>query len=110
MLANIATIATEQADVRSWNMLPANIQVARLAVAEGATVQLPERAEPVPAGVQLALSRGRDGVLVVSALSPSMLGYPPSPVANPVSTADANDVANPAAINTESNQQPVTTP
>lgn len=110
LLANIATIATEQADVRSWNMLPANVQIARLAVAEGATVQLPERAEPVPAGVQLALSRGRDGVLVVSALSPVVLGYPPDPVASPVSTADATDAANAAATNTESTQQPVTTP
>lgn len=93
LLANIATIATEQADVRSWNMLPATIQVARLRVPEGVAVQLPERAEPIPAGVQRALGRGRDGVLVVSALSPVLLGYPPA-----------------LETNIESTQQPAITP
>lgn len=32
VLMNIATLVTEQADLRSWNILPANLQVARLSV------------------------------------------------------------------------------
>lgn len=76
LLANLATVVTEQADVRSWNMLPASIQVARVRVPAGAQVSaapwVNETADPL-----LAAAKGLRAVLVLGELIKSPLGYPP---------------------------------
>jgi hypothetical protein len=38
--ANIATVLTEVADTRSWNMLPSGMQIARISVPAGTTVKI----------------------------------------------------------------------
>lgn len=52
-LLNLASILTEAADTRSWNLLPRSLQVARLVVpvntAEGVSVELAPRPGPVVA-------------------------------------------------------------
>lgn len=76
LLANLATVVTEQADVRSWNMLPASIQVARVRVPAGAQISaapwVSETAEPLQAAAD-----GRRAVLVLGELNQAPLGYPP---------------------------------
>lgn len=76
LLANMATVMSEQADLRSWNMLPASIQVARLRIPAGALINaqpwVNDSAEPLQAAAQ-----GRRAVLVLGDLSTAPLGYPP---------------------------------
>lgn len=48
VLMNIATVVSEQADVRSWNMLPASVQVARIKAPVQQPVQLAEKALTLP--------------------------------------------------------------
>lgn len=79
LIANLATIVTEQADVRSWNMLPASFQVLRVAVPQGSAIQIPERADPEPLPALLAATQGRKVVVVLSGLSPAVLSYPVAP-------------------------------
>lgn len=78
LVANIATAVTEQADVRSWNMLPASIQVARVSVPVGAQITIPEWAGMQEAPLQAA-AQGRKAVLVLGELSAAALGYPVAP-------------------------------
>jgi uncharacterized protein len=40
VLVNVATAITETADVRSWNMLPANLQIARVRIAKGLSADI----------------------------------------------------------------------
>lgn len=88
LLANLATVASEQADVRSWNMLPASIQVARLRVPAGARIDagswVSGNAEPLQAAMQ-----GRRAVLVLGALNTMPLGYPP--IQTPEALASSTD-------------------
>ncbi|MGB3620173.1 hypothetical protein FT643_18285 [Ketobacter sp. MCCC 1A13808] len=54
ILMNVLSVASEQADLRSWNMLPASIQVARIRVSAATRVQLPELGVTLPAADTLA--------------------------------------------------------
>ncbi len=74
-LANIAGLLSEQADVRSWNMLPSSIQVARLVAPLDAPVKIVEKGIELPALNRLG-SR-HYGVLLVNSLNNRLLSYPP---------------------------------
>ncbi len=74
-LANIAGVLSEQADVRSWNMLPSSIQVARLVAPLDASVKIVEKGIELPALNRLG-SR-HYGVLLVNSLNNRLLSYPP---------------------------------
>jgi hypothetical protein len=53
ILANLATIFTEVADTRSWNMLPSSIQVMRTTLPAGRyAIQVPGRSGGVAAAPQ----------------------------------------------------------
>jgi hypothetical protein len=72
--ATILAIATEQADLRSWNMLPATIQVARL------TAPLSGSAKIVELGIDLPdfgeITDGRQVFVFATSLSDSFMTYP----------------------------------
>ena len=48
LLANVITVVSEQADIRSWNMLPSAIQVARLSTQPNAELSIPEQGTQLP--------------------------------------------------------------
>lgn len=75
LFANIAGLLSEQADVRSWNMLPSSIQVARLVAPLDAGVNIVEKGIELPALNRLG-SR-HYGVLLVNSLNNRLLSYPP---------------------------------
>jgi hypothetical protein len=77
LLMNIATVASEQADVRSWNMLPASLQIARMTTKLNQPIELAEVAQSLPALAQFA--PGRRAVLLVSSLDGALYGWPPLP-------------------------------
>lgn len=74
-LANIAGLLSEQADVRSWNMLPSSIQVARLVTPLDASVEIAAKNVELPALNKLG-SR-HYGVVLVTSLNNRLLSYPP---------------------------------
>ncbi|KPQ27339.1 MAG: hypothetical protein HLUCCX14_15260 [Marinobacter excellens HL-55] len=74
-LANIAGLISEQADVRSWNMLPSSIQVARLVTPLDASVGIVAKNVELPALNKLG-SR-HYGVALVTSLNNRLLSYPP---------------------------------
>lgn len=74
-LANIAGLLSEQADVRSWNMLPSSIQVARLVAPLDAPVKIVEKGVELPALNRLGSLHY--GVLLVNSLNNRLLSYPP---------------------------------
>lgn len=80
LIANLATVVSEQADVRSWNMLPASIQIARVSVPAGGQITIPSWAGAQDAPLQAA-AQGRKAVLVLGELSAAPLGYPAAPAA-----------------------------
>lgn len=87
LLANLVTAATEQADVRSWNMLPASIQVARIRVPSGAQVSTSSGNDAGLAPLQAAAA-GRMAVLVTGEMAapsgfPPVIAAPPAASANP---------------------------
>ena len=57
LLMNLLTVTTEQADVRSWNMLPASIQIARIKAPASETVTLPEWQVTLPSAKSLDASK-----------------------------------------------------
>ncbi len=73
VLVNILTVATEQADLRSWNMLPAYIQVARATAPLTGRLSIPAKnfhyQRPDDA-------RGNFVVLFASSFSPAVFSYP----------------------------------
>jgi hypothetical protein len=79
LLVNIATMLSELADTRSWNMLPSTIQFARFSLPTG-EYSLPfphyagsQRAEL--AGTKLIVSAGQKVVLFVPAVSQKIFSY-----------------------------------
>lgn len=82
IIANIAGVLSEQADVRSWNMLPSSIQVARLVAPLDAPLQLVEKDLMLPALTRLG-SR-RYGVVLVNSLNNRLLSYPPHEGLEPI--------------------------
>ncbi|MBV1915582.1 MAG: hypothetical protein KUG72_09365 [Pseudomonadales bacterium] len=73
-LVNLAALASEQADVRSWNMLPASIQIARIPVKLNQQLELINKSRTLPAIAQLTPSKY--AVLLVSSLTPQLHSYP----------------------------------
>jgi hypothetical protein len=82
IIANIAGFLSEQADVRSWNMLPSSIQVARLVAPLDAPVQIVEKDLMLPALTRLGARRY--GVVLVNSLNDHLLSYPPHEGLEPV--------------------------
>ena len=73
LLMNLATLLTESADIRSWNMLPSSIQVARFSVSQGA-YPLPAAHSSVSKDIksektELTVKAGDKVVLFVSSVS-----------------------------------------
>ena len=89
VLMNIASVATEQADIRSWNMLPASLQVARLRAPATAPVQLLETGQPLPA--LQALGSRRLALVMASSLTDHPFIYPPPPASAVTPAPDATD-------------------
>lgn len=75
ILANIATMISEIADTRSWNMLPSSLQVARIRVPAGITAQIngiaatdySEQLEPA--------SKGATVIVMLSSLRNNVYSY-----------------------------------
>ena len=77
-LVNLAAFASEQADVRSWNMLPASIQIARIPVKLNQPLEVINRSQVLPAMDQL--TTGKYAALLVSSLTPQLHSYPKNEV------------------------------
>lgn len=75
-LINLAGLVSEQADVRSWNMLPASIQIARVPVKLDDPMEVLSRGQSLPALGQL--TTGKYGVLLASSLTQRLFSYPVS--------------------------------
>jgi hypothetical protein len=75
LLANIAGVLSEQADVRSWNMLPASIQVLRMVAPLDAKGQLLEKGIALPAIKEVTSDKYM--VLLANSLNDRLLSYPP---------------------------------
>jgi len=71
LIANIATVVSENADLRSWNMLPASIQFAYLA--EDGNQVIIDKANGAQQKVNL--STGKQHVLLVDELSNNVFHY-----------------------------------
>ena len=70
LLMNIATLLTESADIRSWNMLPSTIQVSRFSVPPGKyPLPVNERSTSKPIKAELAVRAGDKIVLFISSVS-----------------------------------------
>jgi len=82
LIANIAGVLSEQADVRSWNMLPSSIQVARLVAPLDAPLQIVEKDLLLPA-LNSSGARGY-GVVLVNSLNNRLLSYPPHEGLEPI--------------------------
>ena len=79
LFANIFTILTESADIRSWNMLPSTIQIGRFSLAAG-EYSLPYPINPEswpasPAESKLAVSPGEKVVLFVPGVSKRIFSF-----------------------------------
>lgn len=90
LIANIATFASEQADVRSWNMLPSNFQIARVTVPQGGQISIPPRAGSMNEFPLQAAMAGRKVVVVLNSLTPLTLSYPVAPAAESVAPTDVS--------------------
>ncbi|MBA55440.1 MAG: hypothetical protein CMK89_13375 [Pseudomonadales bacterium] len=77
ILMNIATVVSEQADVRSWNMLPASLQIARIKSPLPASVSLAEKARSLPPLEQF--SNRRSAVILANSLLDRIYVWPPLP-------------------------------
>lgn len=87
LLANIAGVLSEQADVRSWNMLPSSIQVARLVAPLNAQLQIPGKNVELPALNEIGAApkkTRRYGVASANSLNNQVLSYPPQKRPEPV--------------------------
>jgi hypothetical protein len=74
LIATVFALASEQADLRSWNMLPATIQVARIVVSMDERVRLDARAYTTPSLQEL--NAGRYAVLFATSLTSRVYSYP----------------------------------
>ena len=79
LLANIVTMLTEAADIRSWNMLPSTIQIGRFWLPAG-EYSLPHPLNPEsgpasPAESKLAVSAGEKVVLFVPGVSKRIFSF-----------------------------------
>lgn len=76
VIANIASVASEQADIRSWNMLPASIQVARIAAPLNKPLHISSRAQILPAMNEI--TKNTYAVVLASSLTQRLYSYPPN--------------------------------
>ena len=83
LFANIVTMLTESADIRSWNMLPSTIQIGRFSLAAGEySLPYPLNPESLPASPaesKLAVSPGEKVVLFVPGVSKRIFSFRPAP-------------------------------
>ncbi|MFT6986795.1 MAG: hypothetical protein ACJAT7_002639 [Psychromonas sp.] len=70
-LVNIATLLTEVADLRSWNMLPGNIQFAYIETAENEVVIN----SPHSLSQKIKIESGSENVLLINGLSNEVFHY-----------------------------------
>jgi len=80
VIMNISSVASEQADIRSWNMLPASIQIARFIGSKAEPLKISSRNQSLPAINQLGPSHY--AVVLVSSLSPTIFSFPSIPSTN----------------------------
>lgn len=73
--ANIATVLTEVADTRSWNMLPSEMQVARISVPAGSTVDIIGMFPELYAQHLAPASEGATVIILVSSLRNDIYSY-----------------------------------
>ncbi len=80
LLVNLATIFSEVADTRSWNMLPATIQIARITLPAGRyPVRLPQRNTGPATVLGLDLVAGETTVVLAPQLSQRIFSYSEQP-------------------------------
>jgi hypothetical protein len=80
LLVNLATILSEVADTRSWNMLPATIQVARVSLSAGHyPIRLPPRDTGPDTTVWLDLSPGEIAVVLAPQVSQRVFSFSKQP-------------------------------
>ena len=65
-MVNIATLLSEQADLRSWNMLPANIQFAYMQ---------PQDGEVSINGQKVVIDKDSKNLLLINSLSHDIFHY-----------------------------------
>jgi hypothetical protein len=73
-IALILALASEQADLRSWNMLPANIQVVRLVGSLTESAQISEKGTTLPEFSEI--TGNRYVVVFATSLSKQIMTYP----------------------------------
>ncbi len=83
LFANIVTMLTESADIRSWNMLPSTIQIGRFSLPAGEySLPYPLNPESLPASPaesKLAVSPGEKVVLFVPGVSKRIFSFRQAP-------------------------------
>ena len=83
LFANIVTMLTESADIRSWNMLPSTIQIGRFSLPAGEySLPYPLNPESLPAAAaesKLAVSPGEKVVLFVPGVSKRIFSFRQAP-------------------------------
>ena len=83
LFANIVTMLTESADIRSWNMLPSTIQIGRFSLLAGEySLPYPLNPESLPASPaesKLAVSPGEKVVLFVPGVSKRIFSFRQAP-------------------------------
>lgn len=75
LLANIATVVTEVADTRSWNMLPSSVQVARLKVPAGASPSIAGMPATSYETLLAPTSQGATVLVMASSLRDNIYSY-----------------------------------
>ena len=73
--ANIATVLTEVADTRSWNMLPSGMQVARISVPARSTVEIAGMSPELYAEQLAPASAGATVLIFASSLRNNIYSY-----------------------------------
>ncbi len=80
LLVNLATIFSEVADTRSWNMLPATMQIARITLPAGRyALRLPPRSAGTDTTVWLDLGAGETAVVLAPQVSQRVFSFSKQP-------------------------------
>jgi len=87
ILATIITVASEQADVRSWNMLPSSIQIARTTTPVHAGAEIVEKNIELPAFREV--TDGSHILLFATSLNDRIYTFPPTGLIEKELTPDA---------------------
>jgi hypothetical protein len=75
IIATVYAVASEQADLRSWNMLPSSIQVARIAAPAHLGAEILEKNAELPPFREI--TNGRYILLFATSLNNRIFSFPP---------------------------------